>query len=168
MSNNKKEIAENKYTNRILEEILNNMEEMVNKASTIPLTNKIVVEKDYILEYINEIRVNYPAEMKTANYVKSERERILDEAQNMAEKIKQNAKDEALRLIEENQITQQAYQRAEEINAGVQEYYINTCQSAYDFAEDIFSNLETRLSKLNELVRQEHADYRQSIDEKNN
>lgn len=51
-------------------EIINMMEETIEKASTVPLTGKVMLDKDELLDYIQEIRLVYPDELKEAKWVK--------------------------------------------------------------------------------------------------
>ena len=85
-------------------EILNTMEDAIDKASTVPLTGKIMLDKDEIMDYIQEIRLVYPDELKEAKWVKSERARILSEAEARAETIQKNAAETQMQLINEHEI----------------------------------------------------------------
>ena len=61
-------------------EIVDMMEEAIEKASAVPLTGKVMIDKGELLDYIQEIRLVYPDELKEAKWVKEERQRILSEA----------------------------------------------------------------------------------------
>lgn len=155
---NKKEIAERKETSDIIE-ILDYMEDVISKAPSFPLTNRAIVEREDLLDYIAEIRQNYPAAMREAKWVKSERERILSEAQHRAEDIQKNAEKETLRLIDEHQITRQANEEADSIREAAEAYYDDTREKADNFAEDIFNNIENKLKKLLNIVQSEREEY---------
>ena len=45
-------------------EIIDMMEETIEKASSVPLTGKVMVDRDELLDYIQEIRLVYPDELK--------------------------------------------------------------------------------------------------------
>ena len=96
-------------------EIVDMIEETVNKASTVPLTGKIMLDKEEILDYIQEMRLVYPEELKTAKWVQNERQRILDEAEERADKIRKSAEEEQEKLIDEHEITRKAYEKADAI-----------------------------------------------------
>ena len=74
-------------------EIVDMMEEAIEKASAVPLTGKVMIDKGELLDYIQEIRLVYPDELKEAKWVKEERQRILSEAENRAEAIQKNAEE---------------------------------------------------------------------------
>ena len=86
-------------------EIIDLMEEAIEKASSVPLTGKVMIDKDEILDYIQEIRLMYPDELKEAKWVKEERQRILHEAETRAEAIQKNAEETQMALIDEHEIT---------------------------------------------------------------
>ena len=93
-------------------EIVDMMEEAIEKASAVPLTGKVMIDKGELLDYIQEIRLVYPDELKEAKWVKEERQRILSEAENRAEAIQKNAEEtqmhnrslSKLRLIQTNML----------------------------------------------------------------
>jgi hypothetical protein len=102
-------------------EIVDMMEEAIEKASAVPLTGKVMIDKGELLDYIQEIRLVYPDELKEAKWVKEERQRILSEAENRAEAIQKNAEETQMQLIDEHEITKAAYEQANElVNAAQQ------------------------------------------------
>ena len=96
-------------------EIINMMEETIDKASTVPLTGKIMIDKDELLDIIQELRIKMPDDLKQAKWIKSERQRILLEAQKEATTIIKSAEDKIISMINENEITKKANEAAEEI-----------------------------------------------------
>lgn len=162
MNKDRKEIVEKKETSDIIE-LLDYMEDAISKAPALPLTNKVIIEREDILDYIAEIRQNYPAAMREAKWVKAERERILAEAQHRADDIQKNAEKETLRLIDEHQITRQANEEAQAIRDSAVEYYETVCVDANNFANDIFSNLENKVKKLFDIVQKEHEEFNDEI-----
>ena len=96
-------------------EIIDMMEETITKASSVPLTGKIMMDKDELLDFLQEMRLVYPEELKEAKWVKTERQRILDEAEERADAIRKSAEETQERLVDEHEITRQAYEKAEAI-----------------------------------------------------
>ena len=62
-------------------ELLESLEDIIERGKNLPFTNKGVIDKDEILDLIKEIRLKLPDELKQAKWVKEERQRILVEAQ---------------------------------------------------------------------------------------
>ena len=48
-------------------EIVDMMEEAIEKASAVPLTGKVMIDKGELLDYIQEIRLVYPDELMPHN-----------------------------------------------------------------------------------------------------
>ena len=62
-----------------------------------------------------EPRVELPDEIQQAQWIKEERQKILEEARKEYEKIVADAKDQAAAMIDTNEITVQSKVRADEI-----------------------------------------------------
>ena len=93
-------------------EIIEMIEETVDKAPTVPLSGKVLIDKDDIMDYVQEMRLAYPDELKEAKWVKDERQRILSEAENKADILVKTAEVKQRQLVEENEISKQAKEYA--------------------------------------------------------
>ena len=82
-------------------ELIDNLEELVEDASKLPLSNKCMIDKEELFEVIKQIRLAYPEDLKQAEYVKKERDRILQDAEKEAEIIKEVAKNQVAKLVNE-------------------------------------------------------------------
>ena len=58
-------------------ELLEEIEEIVDTASGFPLTGKIMIDADELLEIVKEIRTELPEEIQQAQWIKGEQRRIL-------------------------------------------------------------------------------------------
>ena len=120
-----------------------------------------MIDKDELLDYIQEIRLVYPDEMKEAKWVKEERQRILSEAENRAETIQKNAEETQMQLIDEHEITKQATDNANEIISKAQKDGREIKLAAIKFADDLLERVETDVKSINEKVRQGRESLRQ-------
>ena len=73
-------------------ELLEEIEEIVDTASGFPLTGKIMIDSQELLEIVREIRAELPDEIQQAQWIKNERERIIAEAKNEYEAVIADAK----------------------------------------------------------------------------
>ncbi len=140
-------------------EIIDMMEETIEKAPVVPLSGKILVDKDDIMDYIQEMRLVYPDEVKEAKWLKGERQRILSEAEAKAEATVKNAEEEAVRMVDENEITRQAYEQANSVVAEAQNRQAEIQTSLDQYVNDRLSELEHGLDSLIREVQQEKANY---------
>ena len=86
-------------------ELLDELEEIIEVASSVPVVRKVMVDPNEITEIVKEIRLELPDEIQQAQWIKNERSRILDEAKAEYENIISDAKAKAEKLCEEDEIT---------------------------------------------------------------
>ena len=69
-----------------IEEILDDMEQLLEKAGSVPFAqHKAIIDGERLAELINDIRLNLPQEIKHAKMVAFDRDRIIKEAEAKAE-----------------------------------------------------------------------------------
>lgn len=142
-----------------LVKLINEMEDILEDSSTIPLSGKVLVDKEELLEIIKEIRIKLPDEIKQAEWIKDERQRILAEAQNEADSMISEVKSHIEELVEEDEITKKAKYRAEEIldksktNAkeiriGAREYGDELLKEVQQYLSSLVNTLEENRNQL--------------------
>jgi len=99
-----------------IEQIIMEIEEYIENCRYQPLSNtKIIVNKDQIEEYLSELRLKTPDEIKKYQRIIANREAILNDAQKKADEMIRDAQIQTSELISEHEIMQQAYIQANEI-----------------------------------------------------
>jgi len=139
-------------------EIIDMLEETIEKASSVPLTRKVMVDKDEILDYLQEMRLTYPDELKEAKWVKGQRDKILSEAESRAANIQKNAEETQMQLIDEHEITRCAYEQANELVRNASEQAMEIKADCDQYVEDILNDAESRLEMLLRKVREDRSD----------
>ena len=143
-------------------EMLDQLEDIIEGSKTIPLIGKAMIDKDELLDIIQELRLKMPDDLKQAKWIKGERQRILLEAQKEATTIIKSAEDKIISMINENEITKKANEAAEEIikNANNRAKEIRNATKQYidDALSDSEMVLERTLSTLrdNRLAMQQN------------
>lgn len=132
-------------------ELLDEIEEIIDTSSGFPLTGKILVEAEEILEIVREIRVELPDEIQQAQWIKDERQRILDEARREYETVLKDARAQAEALIENDDITMKAKNRAEEIMHLAESNVRNLKMSTFDYIDSILYNFQDKMDQLNAI-----------------
>ena len=72
--------------------LIDRLEEMIQQATRVPLTGKVLLDPDELLGLVDELRDVVPQEIREANRVARDREAILAEAREQAEEILREAK----------------------------------------------------------------------------
>ena len=94
--------------------LLEDLEDVLDDATSMPMTKKSLVDVDKIKTIIEDIRLNTPQETKQAKAIVDSRNNILDEAKKEAAKIiseaqAQNAQKEATEIIAKAHSEGEAY-----------------------------------------------------------
>ncbi len=114
-----------------IDEILDEMDELLDKASSVPfVTHKKVVDGERLRELINDVRLNMPQELKQAKKIEFDCQRILNEAKINADGIIRKAEDRAAQIVSREAIVTEAKKKAADIVAKAQESALNLQKTA--------------------------------------
>ncbi len=133
--------------------LVDRLEELFNESKPVWFTHSVLVDEDRFLDLIDQMRVSIPEEIKKAQQILTQRDRILAQAQEEANRTLQIAREKADQVIERDAIIQAAQARAEQI---IQQARLETDNSKHDADDYILatlSGLETELEKLLVQVR---------------
>ena len=138
-------------------ELLETLEDILEKSKTVPFTEKSIIEKDQFLDIIKEIRLKLPDELKQAKWIKEERERIIAEAQ-------KDAENRIISMIDEHEITKKAYDKKTEIIADANEMYREITQGTNTYADNILENIENNMVELGKTLNGVELSIRQALE----
>jgi len=138
--------------------LLDKLEEIIDKAPEIPLTGRVLLDSDELLELIEKIRNAVPEEVKRAELVSTEKDRVISEAQQRAERIIDQAKEQAARMLKESEIYRQAQQEAKQILAEAHKRAQELIQGSEDYAHKVLSDLEESLNKTLRIIERGKAE----------
>ncbi len=130
-------------------ELLDELEEIMETGTGLILTGKIMVDPDEVLEIVKEIRSELPEEMEQAKWIKSERQRILDEAKSEYETVIKDARRQSEILVENDEITLKAKARAEEILRNAEATAKQLKLSTFDYIDGILFNFQEKMELMN-------------------
>ncbi len=96
-------------------EILDNLQIEIENAPNVPLTNKVMIDKDEILDLIDDLRGAIPKDIEEAQKIKEHENRITQKANTEARTILEQANERKAKLIDTNEITKLAQDEANAI-----------------------------------------------------
>ncbi len=134
--------------------LLERIEDIIEEASKFPLSNKVMIDKEEILEVINEIRLKLPDEINRASWVSKERQRILNEAQSEADELIEKVKDQQKYLVEESEIARQAQKYADQLIEEAERKANEMKIGAYNYSDEILSRLQEKIKEINGIIEQ--------------
>lgn len=136
-----------------IEQLIDALEDKIDSCTTIPIWGRGIIDKDELLDMISDIRMKYPDEMKQAKWVKEERSRIISDAQKEAASIVKAAEEKIANMVNEHDITQLAYEKANQIVDSAQQNAHEIRVGANQYADDVLRALEDELIKTAETIR---------------
>lgn len=128
--------------------LLEDLEDVLDDATSMPMTKKSLVDVEKIKTIIEDIRLNTPQETKQAKAIVDSRNSILEEAKKEAAEIIQEAQAQARELVARDQITQTAQAEAADIVAKAKEEGDAYVRDAQNQATEILGNATTQANEM--------------------
>ena len=128
--------------------LLEDLEDVLDDATSMPMTKKSLVDVEKIKTIIEDIRLNTPQETKQAKAIVDSRNSILEEAKKEAADIIAEAQNQARELVARDQITQTAQAEAADIIAKAKQEGDAYIRDAQNQATEILGNATTQANDM--------------------
>ena len=101
-------------------ELLEYLQDLVENSPKVPMSGKVMIDKKEIIEVIDQI-INYmPDQLKKAEWVMNERERILNEAKKEYDSVRKETMTMMKQNVENHDTVKEAKLRAQQIITSAQ------------------------------------------------
>ncbi|NJN65318.1 MAG: hypothetical protein HC884_00700 [Chloroflexaceae bacterium] len=131
-----------------LDDLIDELEEILAEGRHVPLTRRLLVDEERLLEVIDRMRIAVPEEMKRARRIIQEQDRLLSEAQARL----QQALDErgVLAAVEDerSRLLEQAEQEAVQVRDGADAYAHQVLQELDDHLVKLLTSVRNGLDSL--------------------
>ena len=136
-----------------IEEIITTLYEMVQDAWSLPLgAEKCVVERDKVLDLLDEISNQLPGELKQAKTIVESRTEVITNAKREAESILKQAEQRARQLMSQEEVYKQAEQEADNMIKSAQQKIKELKAATNDYVDDALRRTEDSIATaLNEI-----------------
>jgi cell division septum initiation protein DivIVA len=142
-------------------ELIDQLYAMVSDAWGLPLgAEKCVLEREKVLDLLDEIKAMLPAEMAEAKRLVSAKAEFIANAKEEAVKIRREAEDQARRLVETQTIVKAAKQRADELLAAAESKSNELRRAANAYADDALRRTEEAIAQALGEVKKSRASFR--------
>ena len=129
--------------------LIERLEALVANGRRLPFSENVIVNQADALEWIDQLRVTIPEEIKSARRVTNEVERLREEA----EQILARAQEQATYLIEERELTREAEELSHEIVRQAQVESDEVRRGADDYAAEVLVGLETQVMRTLKTIK---------------
>jgi len=133
--------------------LLDRLEQLVQESPRMPLGNRALINAGELLELIEKIREALPDEVKRADKLAAESERVIQQGQTEAERIVREAEEYAARLVSESEVLRRAQAEAKKIIEEAQRRAKELGEGADAYADGVLRNLQEALERTLRAVK---------------
>ncbi len=136
-----------------IQHLLDRFEDLLNESRRIPFSGNLIVDAQRSWDLIDQMRISIPEQIKQAQRLNQERDRIVAQAKEEASRIIELAREQADKLVQEHVIAQQAEDLAATIEARARREARAIQNEADDYVVDSLTQLEANLIRTLTVVR---------------
>jgi cell division septum initiation protein DivIVA len=133
--------------------LVDRLEELFNESKSIPFTHNVVVDEDLMLDIIDQMRVSIPEEIKKAQQLLAQRDRILAQTQEEANRTLALAREKGEQIVEHDAITEAARSRSDQIIEQAKIEAETTKREADQYVMETLSRLELEMDQALNQIR---------------
>jgi hypothetical protein len=132
-------------------QLVDRLEELFNQSRPIWLTHSVIVDEDKFLDIVDQMRIAIPEEVKKAQQLYAQKDRILAQAQEEANRTLELARQKAAELVEKEALVVDAQRRAAQIidqsKAEADDIKLGADQYSHDTLASLVAELERVLNQ---------------------
>ena len=148
-------------SDRNMEELVGALYDVVQDARAMPLAaDKCILERDQILDMLDEILAQMPGEIKQARTIVESRNELIGQARREAENIMRQAQDQARAMVTKEAIYLEAKRRSEEIAEQTQRKLMQLQKACNDYMDDALRRTEETIEGALNDVRDTRTRFR--------
>ncbi len=144
-----------------VEDVLSTLYEMIQDAWSLPLgADKCVVERDKVLDLLDEISNQMPGELKQAKTIVESRNEVITNAKREAENIRRQAEQRAKQMISQEEVYLQAKAQAAEMIKNAQDKIKELRQVTNEYVDDALKRTEEAITVALGEVKESRSKFR--------
>ena len=148
-----------------IEEIISALYDMVQDARAMPLAaDKCILERDKVLDMLDEIIAQLPVELKQARTIVESRNELIGQARREAEAIIRKAQEEAAAKVSEESIYIEAKRQCQEMVLQTQARMAEVRKASNDYMDDALRRTEEAIALSLEDVKDTRAKFKALVE----
>jgi len=146
---------------RNIEDIIGALYDMVQDARSMPLSaDKCILERDKVLDILDEIIAQLPGELKQARTIVESRNELVSQARREADGVIREAQEKASQLVLKEAIYAEAKKRSEELVSQTQNRINQLRKAANEYMDESLRQTEEVISNALNEVRDTRMKFR--------
>ncbi len=131
-----------------IEDIITSLYDMIQDARAMPLgADKCILERDKVLDMLDEIIAQLPAELKQSRTIVESRNELIGQARREAESIIRQAQEKARQLVTQEAIYQEAKRKCQEMVNETQNQITQLRKVSNDYMDDALRRTEEAIAQ---------------------
>lgn len=148
-----------------IEDIISTLYDMVQDARALPLAaDKCILERDKVLDILDEVIAQLPAELKQARTIVESRNELIGQARREAETLIRQAQEKAAQMVEQEAIYQEAKRQCREMVEQTQNRMAELRKASNDYMDDALRRTEEAIAMSLEDVQDTRAKFKALVE----
>ena len=148
-----------------IEELINSLYDFIQDAKNLPLSaDKCVLERDKVLDMLDEIIAALPAELKQSRTIVESRNELIGQARREAESLIRQAQDKANQMVTEEAIYLEAKRQCQEMVQQTKNRMAELRRASNDYMDDALRRTEEAVAMSLEDVRDTRAKFKALVE----
>ena len=148
-----------------IEDIISALYDMVQDARALPLgADKCILERDKVLDMLDEIIAQLPVELKQARTIVESRNELIGQARREAESLIRQAQEKADQMVSEEAIYQEAKRQCQEMVAATKARMAELRKASNDYMDDALRRTEEAIAMSLEDVRDTRTKFKSLVE----
>lgn len=148
-------------SDRNIEDIIGALYDMVQDARSMPLAaDKCILERDKVLDMLDEIIAQLPGELKQSRTIVESRNELISQARREAEGILREAEEKRKQMLTKEAVYAEAKKRSEELVGQTQSKIDQLRKAGNAYMDESLRQTEEAISKALEEVRDTRMKFR--------
>lgn len=148
-----------------IEDIISALYDMIQDARSVPLAaDKCIVERDKVLDMLDEIIAQMPVELKQARTIVESRNELVSQARREAETLVRQAQDQAQKMITEDAVYQETKRQCQEMVDQTQIRMAELRKVSNDYMDDALRRTEEAIALSLEDVRDTRSKFKALVE----
>jgi hypothetical protein len=135
-----------------LQQLINQLEAILDDGKRVPFSDRLAIDEESCRQIIDQMRVSLPDVIRQAQRTMGERDRIIAQANEEAGRIVQMAREQAVDLVENHELVEQANARSEQIIAEAEQEVATMRAEADQYAVNSLAQLAEQVARLQREV----------------
>jgi vacuolar-type H+-ATPase subunit H len=135
---------------------LDMLEDLLDSSRAIPFSSKVSVDREKIFDIIRDIRLNLPNEIRQAQRIIEEHDKVISDAKIKAAAIIKEADGTAKMMTNNHEIFKRATEQAERVIEETKRNARDMRLNAMDYADEILAKTEKIIQESMTSIEQQH------------